>query len=278
MPIGDGMLPAARSRHLLPLLLALLAVAAPATADAGPRTAAATASAAQAPGDTADGWEDLDGDGWPDEGEWSDDSGFDDGTDAGVPTALPAPVTDVGATPTATPVPAVRPTWPKVPAAPKVPAVPVEPEVPLVTTATVPGKVAMLRKGGRAAIPRRAPLAVRRVIAAANRIVGKPYKWGGGHAQLEDRGYDCSGTVGYALIRAQLLQTTMVSGTFARWGRAGAGTWITIYANRGHVYMEVAGLRLDTSAMGDPRGGSGPRWRPAIGKRGGFHVRHPAGL
>jgi hypothetical protein len=116
------------------------------------------------------------------------------------------------------------------------------------------------------------------VIAAANRIVGKPYKWGGGHARLEDRGYDCSGTVGYALIRARLLSAPLVSGGFARWGAAGAGRWITVYANRGHVYMEVAGLRLDTSTAGDGSSGKGPRWRVVTGRRPGYKVRHPAGL
>jgi cell wall-associated NlpC family hydrolase len=155
---------------------------------------------------------------------------------------------------------------------------PVEPEIPLVTAATVSGRQAMLRTNGKAAIPRGAPARVRAIIAAANEIVGKRYKWGGGHAKLFDRGYDCSGTVGYALIRAGLLASPMVSGTFARWGAKGAGRWMTIYANKGHVYMEVAGLRLDTSAVGDQRGGKGPRWRPVIGKRRGFKVRHIAGL
>jgi hypothetical protein len=70
----------------------------------------------------------------------------------------------------------------------------------------------------------------------------------------------------------------MVSGSFARWGSAGTGRWTTIYANAGHVYMEVAGLRLDTSAVGDPGGRNGVRWRPLIGKRRGFHVRHVTGL
>ena len=155
-----------------------------------------------------------------------------------------------------------------------------EPQIPLVSTPTVSGKVAMLRTNGKAAIPRGAPKRVRAIIAAANQIVGKPYKWGGGHRKLVDRGYDCSGTVSYALIKSgtSLLHSPLVSGSFARWGAAGAGRWVTVYANKGHVYMEVAGLRLDTSAVSDPRGGKGPRWRPAIGKRKGFKVRHPAGL
>jgi len=155
-----------------------------------------------------------------------------------------------------------------------------EPEIPLVTTATVRGTVAMLRTNGKAAIPRGAPKRVRAILAAGNQIVGKPYKWGGGHARLIDRGYDCSGTVSYALIRSGtgLLSSPLVSGSFARWGAAGAGRWVTVFANRGHVYLEVAGLRLDTSAVSDPRGGKGPRWRPAIGRRRGFRARHPLGL
>ena len=149
---------------------------------------------------------------------------------------------------------------------------------PLVTTATVPGRVAMLRTDGRAAIPRGAPKAVRLVIAAANQIVGKPYKWGGGHARLVDRGYDCSGTVSYALIRAGLLRSPLVSGALARWSAPGAGRWMTVYANGGHVYLEVAGLRLDTSGVGDRRSRSGPRWRPLIGARPRFAARHVRGL
>jgi hypothetical protein len=147
-----------------------------------------------------------------------------------------------------------------------------------VTTGTVPGRQALLRTDGKAAIPRGAPERVRAIVAAANRIVGKRYKWGGGHARLADSGYDCSGTVSYALIRSGELNAPLVSGSFARWGARGAGSYVTIYANRGHVYMEVAGLRLDTSAVGDPGGRSGVRWRPLIGKRHGFAVRRIPGL
>jgi cell wall-associated NlpC family hydrolase len=143
---------------------------------------------------------------------------------------------------------------------------------------TVPGRVARLRTDGRAAIPRSAPATVKRAIAAANIIIGKPYKWGGGHARLVDSGYDCSGAVGYSLIRSGLLGGSMTSGMLARWARAGDGRWISVHANRGHVYMEIAGLRLDTSRVGDPAGRSGVRWRPVIGRRTGFHTRHPAGL
>lgn len=150
--------------------------------------------------------------------------------------------------------------------------------LPPVSSTYVDGTVARIRTDGRAAIPRGAPKRVRRLISQYNRIAGKRYKWGGGHAILEDRGYDCSGAVGYGLIRTGVLGRTMVSGTFARWGSAGAGRWVTIYANSSHVYMEIAGLRLDTSSVGDRGGAKGVRWRPAIGKRDGFKVRHPAGL
>jgi hypothetical protein len=160
------------------------------------------------------------------------------------------------------------------PPRPQPPALP-----PLVTGKLVPGKVARMRTDGRAAIPRGAPRAVRRLIAAYNQIIGRPYKWGGGHGRLVDRGYDCSGTVSYGLIRTGVLHASMVSGSFARWGSAGAGRWVTIYANKGHVYLEVAGLRLDTSAVGDAyRGGKGVRWRSVIGRRPGFSVRHPTGF
>jgi cell wall-associated NlpC family hydrolase len=155
---------------------------------------------------------------------------------------------------------------------------PPDPALAPVTSATVPGTVARLRTDGRAAIPLGAPKRVRRLVAQYNKIVGKRYKWGGGHAVVDDRAYDCSGAVGYALVKTGMLQTTMVSGAFARWAAAGAGRWMTIYANREHVYTEIAGLRLDTSSVGDRGGAHGVRWRPVIGKRNGFHVRHPVGL
>ena len=184
--------------------------------------------------------------------------------------ALPQPAE--AAPPAAAPAPGSR--------TPRRPAVAPaeEPALPLVTTATVPGRVAMMRRDGRAAIPRGAPKAIRAIIAAANEIVGKPYKWGGGHAKLIDRGYDCSGTVSYALIRAGLLAGVRVSGGFARWAAPGAGRWLTVHANAGHVYLEVAGLRLDTSAVGDRSGRRGVRWRPVIGGRPRFTARHILGL
>lgn len=153
-----------------------------------------------------------------------------------------------------------------------------EEELPAVTSTHVPGKVARMRTDGKAAIPLGAPRRVRDLIAQYNRIAGKRYKWGGGHAKLVDTGYDCSGAVGYGLIKGGLLRRTLVSGRFARWGAAGAGRWVTVYAHTTHVYIEVAGLRLDTSTAGQRGGRSGVRWRPIIGKRRGFIVRHPVGL
>jgi cell wall-associated NlpC family hydrolase len=149
---------------------------------------------------------------------------------------------------------------------------------PIVTGKTVLGVTARLRADGRAAVPLGAPVRVRRLISAINEIIGRPYKWGGGHGRIFDRGYDCSGSVSYGLIRTGLLSTPLVSGAFARWARPGHGRWMTIYANRGHAYMEVAGLRLDTSSMGDADSREGVRWRQPIGQRRGFRARHVAGL
>ncbi|HVT00215.1 MAG TPA: hypothetical protein VHE08_06840 [Solirubrobacterales bacterium] len=132
---------------------------------------------------------------------------------------------------------------------------------------------------GRAMPPPGAPKVVKRVIAAANQIDGRPYIWGGGHASFISKGYDCSGAVSYALHGARLLDYTMVSGQLAHWGDPGPGRWITIYANAEHVFMVVAGLRFDT--RNDPEGISGPRWKMAAPEASilpRFAVRHPAGL
>ncbi len=130
--------------------------------------------------------------------------------------------------------------------------------------------------GERAVAPPGAPAAVREAIQAANRIDNRPYVWGGGHLGWVARGYDCSGAVGYALHGAGLLDQTMVSGQLASWGEAGAGRWITVYANSEHVYMVIAGLRFDT--RDDAPGVSGPRWHRARVEPPGFVARHPAGL
>jgi hypothetical protein len=138
---------------------------------------------------------------------------------------------------------------------------------------------AALLSNGYAAAPAEAPQAVKDAIAAANRIVGRPYVYGGGHnARFRSRGYDCSGTVSFALHGADLLRSPLDSGLFMRWGDRGRGEWITIYTNRGHAFVVIAGLRLDTSAAGDPSGAKGPRWRPVLRSTRGFVARHPDGL
>jgi cell wall-associated NlpC family hydrolase len=142
----------------------------------------------------------------------------------------------------------------------------------------VAGTRARLLPSGQAAAPADAPAAVQRAIWAANRIIGKPYRYGGGHRDFDDSGYDCSGTVSYALHGADVLDSPLDSSSFMRWGEAGRGDWITVYTNPGHAYVVIAGLRLDTSAAGDPRGGKGPRWRPNLRTNRGFRARHPEGL
>lgn len=136
------------------------------------------------------------------------------------------------------------------------------------------GRTALLN-GGLAYAPNNAPDAVKRAIAAGNRLQNKPYKWGGGHADMNDWGYDCSGTVSYVLRSAGLMQDAVPSKGYFSYGERGAGQWITIYAQRGHVFMTVAGLRLDT---GGPGGGCGPRWKPEERRTNGSVMRHPAGL
>jgi cell wall-associated NlpC family hydrolase len=127
---------------------------------------------------------------------------------------------------------------------------------------------------GAAIAPADAPAAVRAAIAAANHIRHKPYVWGGGHASFSARGYDCSGAVSYVLHAAGLLSFPEVSGALAHWGVNGEGQWITVYANAGHAFIIIAGLRFDTSGVG----ASGPRWRAESRWLRGFHRRHPAGL
>lgn len=137
---------------------------------------------------------------------------------------------------------------------------------------------ATLGKDGRASAPLEAPSEVHAAIAAANKIVDKPYRYGGGHAKVEDTGYDCSGTISYALIGADLQKAPLDSTSYMRWGQKGKGKWITVYTNPGHAYVVIAGLRLDTSAAGDPGGEKGPRWRPNLRSTRGYRIRHPQGL
>jgi cell wall-associated NlpC family hydrolase len=141
----------------------------------------------------------------------------------------------------------------------------------------VPGSIARY-VGGYAAAPLNAPAAVQQVIWTANEIIGLPYIFGGGHASFNSPGYDCSGTVSFALHGGNLLSTPMDSSELETWGSHGAGRWIAVFGNAGHAYMDIAGLRLDTSAADDPSNQQGPRWRPLRPENGGYTVRHPLGL
>jgi cell wall-associated NlpC family hydrolase len=140
------------------------------------------------------------------------------------------------------------------------------------TRPTVPGSRAVFRHG-IAYAPAAAPIEVQKAVWAANALLDKPYVYGGGHGSFKAAGYDCSGTVSYALHGAGLLDTPMDSSDFLSFGDAGKGRWITVYTNPGHAFAIIAGLRLDTSGPGE----SGPRWRPG-GKysTAGFKARHPA--
>ncbi len=136
------------------------------------------------------------------------------------------------------------------------------------------GRTALL-KNGIAYAPRNAPLAVKKALAAGNRLQGKPYKWGGGHANHHDSGYDCSGTVSYVLREAGLMRGSLPSSGYFKYGKKGEGRWITLYIRKGHVFVTIAGLRLDT---GGPGGETGPRWKPETRRSIGHVMRHPAGL
>jgi cell wall-associated NlpC family hydrolase len=184
--------------------------------------------------------------------------------------------------PTPAPAAASAPTGPAAPGAPTAPAdtggqaygtlLPAIPQV------IVPGAVARILPSGYAAAPAAAPAAVQQAIFAANQIVGLPYVYGGGHQAFIASGYDCSGTVSFALHGAGLITTPMDSSQFMRWGVAGHGQWITIFSSPAHVYMAIAGIRLDTSTAGDPSRLPGPRWRPLLRSNRGFKVRTIAGL
>jgi cell wall-associated NlpC family hydrolase len=128
---------------------------------------------------------------------------------------------------------------------------------------------------GIALPPPDAPQAVKDVINNANMIVGRPYIWGGGHASFYSQGYDCSGSVSFALFGGGLIPRPLASGELEGWGAPGPGKWITVYANAGHTFAEIAGLRWDT--VGDEQG-TGPRWHLASASADGFVVRHPPGF
>jgi hypothetical protein len=147
------------------------------------------------------------------------------------------------------------------------------------TTPTTPSGIAQLQADGTAIPPADAPKQVRKAIAAANRIHTRPYIWGGGHRSFKSKGYDCSGAVSYVLHAAGILPSPMASGPLMRWGSPGLGSWITVYANSGHAWMTVAGLRFDTSAVGESLNqGSGPRWRASMRSGTGYTARFYPGL
>ncbi len=131
-----------------------------------------------------------------------------------------------------------------------------------------------LTKNGRVAVAGNVPRRVRDLIKAANRIALTPYVWGGGHGRWRASGYDCSGSVGYALHGAALLRRPTTSGALTGFGRAGRGRWVTVYAHGGHTYLTVGRLRFDTSARNSGRS----RWTRIGRSPAGYVARHPAGL
>jgi hypothetical protein len=134
---------------------------------------------------------------------------------------------------------------------------------------------AQLTPDGLAVTPPAAPAAVEAVIRGGNRVAHAPYVYGGGHGTWFDTAYDCSGSVSFALASAGLLKRQMDSTSLEQWGRPGRGKWITVYANAGHAWMTVAGLRFDTSGR---TGVHGSRWQPIDRTGAGFVARHPPGL
>jgi cell wall-associated NlpC family hydrolase len=137
-----------------------------------------------------------------------------------------------------------------------------------------PAEKAYVGDDGLAVAPASAPEEVKQIIAAGNEIATKPYKYGGGHANWNDSGYDCSGSVSYVLHAAGLLGTPLDSSGLMRWGSAGRGDWITVRSNPGHAYLVVAGLRFDTSALK----ANGKRWSEQMRSSTGYTARHPEAL
>jgi hypothetical protein len=145
------------------------------------------------------------------------------------------------------------------------------------TDLCTPAANASLLASGELIPPASAPAKVKAVIAAANRIRLKPYIYGGGHASFASRGYDCSGSVSFALHGGRFLTSPLPSGPLESWGEEGEGRWITVYANAGHAYMTVAGYRFDT-AGDEGMNETGPRWHEVLPSNEGFVARHPAGF
>ena len=139
---------------------------------------------------------------------------------------------------------------------------------------TTPGAKATVGADGFAVAPAGAPPEVQKAIAAGNEIAKTPYKYGGGHAKLKDSGYDCSGSISYALRKAGIMKSSLASGPMMKFGESGPGEWITLYANSGHAYMVIAGLRFDTSAFKQ----DGSRWSDESRSSKGYTARHPEGF
>jgi len=143
------------------------------------------------------------------------------------------------------------------------------------TPSTTPGAKARMSSDGHTALaPAGAPSEVQAVIQAANEITDTGYRYGGGHGSFDDSAFDCSGAISHALHGASLVKRPLDSTDFESWGARGRGQWITVYANSGHAYMVVAGLRFDTSGSGE----KGPRWRKQLRSSSGYVARHPSGL
>jgi cell wall-associated NlpC family hydrolase len=136
------------------------------------------------------------------------------------------------------------------------------------------GGTAALTGDGLAVAPLGAPPIVQAVIQAGNQIARLPYRYGGGHSTWVDTAYDCSASISFAFAAAGMISAPMVSGDLAQWGDPGPGRWITVYANGGHTFMFVAGLRFDTGGLS----ASGSRWQASTRGTAGFAVRHPPGL
>jgi hypothetical protein len=145
------------------------------------------------------------------------------------------------------------------------------------TGPTTPGNEARLR-GGLALAPVNAPVSVKRAIWAANQLRTKPYRYGGGHRSFNDSGYDCSGTISYALAGAGLVSAPLSSNELRAYGNRGRGKWITVYARNGHAFAVIAGLRLDTTSLHNRSRIWAPRWQPDSRMPFGFEARHPIGL
>lgn len=143
--------------------------------------------------------------------------------------------------------------------------------------APAPGTPFLHYDGRTAWLMRLVPTPIYNAVLSANKLQGKPYKWGGGHRSYHDTGYDCSGSTSHVLISAGLLQSPITARDFMRYGEPGPGRYITIYAREGHVFMEICGLRFDTSGSSSS-GSRGIFWRTSSRNTDGWAVRHPAGF